>query len=48
MVPQIQVTATPLLEYTPPNPITINIIIGLGVLTIIVILVGVWLNKANL
>jgi uncharacterized membrane protein (DUF485 family) len=48
MVPQIQVTATPLLEYTHPNPITINIIIGLGVLTIIVILVGVWLNKANL
>lgn len=48
MMPQIQMTPTPILEYTPPNPITINIIIGLGVLTIIVILVGVWLNKTNL
>ncbi|RCK76085.1 MAG: hypothetical protein ANABAC_0236 [Anaerolineae bacterium] len=48
MFPQIQATVTPTLEVTPPNPATINIIIGLGALTVIVILVGLWLNKANL
>lgn len=48
MIPQIQMTSTPIIEYTPPNPISINIIIGLGVLMIIVILVGVWLNKIHL
>jgi hypothetical protein len=47
MFPQLQATATPLLEYTPPNPTSINMIISLGVLTVFVIIVGVWMNKAN-
>lgn len=48
MFPQIQATATPTLVYTPPNPTTINIIIGLGVLIVAIILFGIWINKANL
>ncbi len=48
MFPYIQATVTPTIVYTPPNSNTINIIIGLGVLTVVVILIGVWINKSNL
>ncbi|MCS6907655.1 MAG: hypothetical protein RML93_07225 [Anaerolineales bacterium] len=48
MFPQIQLTPTPVLEYTPPNPALINGIIGLAALIVIVILTGIWINKANL
>ncbi|GAB4471754.1 MAG: hypothetical protein Kow0088_05740 [Anaerolineales bacterium] len=47
MFPLIQATLTPTIEYTPPNPTTINIIIGLGILTVVVVLVGVLINTPH-
>ncbi|MFN3309087.1 MAG: hypothetical protein ACK44E_07740 [Anaerolineales bacterium] len=48
MFPQIQATITPTVIYTPPHPTTINVIIGLGALIVVIILLGVWINKSNL
>ncbi len=41
-------TATPTLIYTPPDPKVINLIMGLGILIVLIVLLGIWVNRSKL
>ncbi len=41
-------TATPVVIYAPPDPNVINIIMGLGILIVLIVSIGIWINHSKL